>query len=164
MQKEEWEEIYRKYYRPVYAYALFLTGSWQDAQDLVQETFVRAFLAWEATGSVKAWLLTVLRNLYFNQQRQRKREVTDDGALIAGMHAEEKDGLTVMMENEERRQLFREIRRLPALMRNVLMESIWFEMNDAEIAALHGLTKENVRQIRRRAKQKLMERMKEEEV
>lgn len=163
MQREEWEKIYRAYYRPLYAYALFLTGSRQDAQDLVQETFVKAFLAWKNTGSVKAWLLTVLRNHYFNQQRQRKREVMDDGTFLAGMKAPGKDGLEQLMENEDRQLLVREIGKLPAIMRDVLTEGIWFGMEDAEIAELHGLTRENVRQIRMRAKRKLMERLKEEE-
>lgn len=66
MQRDGWEKIYLMYYRSLYAYALFLTGSRQDAPDLVQEAFMKAFLAWKNTGSVKAWLLTVLRNQYFN--------------------------------------------------------------------------------------------------
>lgn len=80
------------------------------------------------------------------------------------MKAREKDGLEQLIENKDWRQLVREIRRLPVIMRNVLAEGIWFGMEDAEIAELHGLPKGNVRQIRMRAKRKLMERLKEEDI
>ena len=41
------------------------------------------------------------------------------------------------------------------------MESVYFNMADEDIGKLHGWTKENVRKIRSRAKQKLIEQMKE---
>ena len=46
-------------------------------------------------------------------------------------------------------------------MKTVLIESVYFQMKDDEIAALHGLTPENVRKIRSRAKKKLLETIKE---
>ena len=57
--------------------------------------------------------------------------------------------------------LFQAILQLPIPMKTVLLESVYFQMKDDEIAALHGLTAENVRQIRSRAKKKLLERLKE---
>ena len=54
-----------------------------------------------------------------------------------------------------------EIQKLPIQMREVLMESVYFHMADEDIGKLHGWTKENVRKIRSRAKQKLIEQMKE---
>ena len=57
--------------------------------------------------------------------------------------------------------LFRAIQQLPPDMKTVLMESVYFQMKDDEIAALHGRTAENIRQIRSRAKKKLLELLKE---
>ena len=48
-------------------------------------------------------------------------------------------------------------------MREILIESVYLSMKDEEIAASHQTTKENVRQIRSRAKKKLIEFMKEVE-
>lgn len=58
----------------VYRFALRLTGSAADAEDLTQETFLRAFRAWDrfTPGTrAKSWLFTICRNTFL---RQRKRE------------------------------------------------------------------------------------------
>ncbi len=62
---------------------------------------------------------------------------------------------------EERRRLFLAIQKLPVRSKEILMESIYFHMDDAQIAREHRITQENVRQIRSRAKQKLIQIMEE---
>src|SRR5258708_26044179 len=58
-----------------FTYAMALTRNSFEAEDLVQETYVRAI---EAMGrlrehsNVKAWLYTILRNIRLNQVRQRR--------------------------------------------------------------------------------------------
>lgn len=161
MLHDEWKIIYETYYRPLYLYALSLTGSQQDAEDLLQETFVKAYLSYKDTGSMKCWLITVLRNEFLNLQRKRKKEILDEGKNLLERKVTEEDILSNLIEKEERRRLFYEIQKLPAKMKEVLMESVYFHMKDDEIGKLHGLTTENVRKIRSRAKQKLIEKMKE---
>ena len=70
-------ELYDLHARDVYRFALFLTGNPSTAQDLTSDTFVRA---WTARGSireatVRAYLLTVTRNLWRDQQRRDRRLV-----------------------------------------------------------------------------------------
>ena len=60
----------------LYRVALRLSGNPPDAQDLVQETMLRAYRAWAqyTTGTnAKGWLLTILRNLFINEYRRRSR-------------------------------------------------------------------------------------------
>ena len=64
--------------------------------------------------------------------------------------------LEKIIKEEERRRLFLAIQKLPVRSKEILMESIYFHMDDAQIAREHRITKENVRQIRSRAKQKLI--------
>lgn len=160
MLQDEWKLIYEMYYRPLYLYALSLARNRDDAEDLLQETFVKAFLSYEGGGSIKYWLITVLRNEFYNVQRKRKREVLEELVEDSEQSSGE-DILASFIEKEERRQLFLEIQKLPIQMREVLMESVYFHMADEDIGKLHGWTKENVRKIRSRAKQKLIEQMKE---
>ena len=160
MLQDEWKLIYETYYRALYLYALSLSGNRHDAEDLLQETFVKAFLSYEGGGSIKYWLITVLRNEFYTVQRKRKREVLEE-QIADREEASKEDILASFIEKEERRQLFMEIQKLPIQMREVLMESVYFHMEDSDIAKLHGWTKENVRKIRSRAKQKLIEQMKE---
>lgn len=160
MLQDEWKIIYDMYKKPLYLYALSLTGNTQDAEDLVQEAFVKAYLSYENTGSIKYWLVTVLRNEFYNLQRKRKKEILDDGNMLMQKISSE-DVLTDFLIKEERQRLFKEIRRLPEQMKEVLIESVYFQLKDTEISKLHGITCENVRKIRSRAKQKLIERMRE---
>jgi RNA polymerase sigma-70 factor (ECF subfamily) len=69
------------------AFAVSLCGNLDRADDLVQETLVKA---WSKLGSfvegtnLRAWLFTILRNIYYSEYRKRRREVADsDGAIAA---------------------------------------------------------------------------------
>ena len=60
----------------LYRIALRLTGSPQSAEELVQETYLRAFRSWRsyATGTnLAAWLATILRNIYLDEARRQSR-------------------------------------------------------------------------------------------
>ena len=158
MFKDEWKLIYEQFYKSLYLYALSLTGSRQDAEDLLQETFVKAYLSYENRGSIKYWLVVVLKNEFLQQQRKRKREILNNKSDILKTQQDVLEGL---IEQEERKQLFKEIQNLPSNMKEVLIESVYFQMSDSDIAKIHNITNENVRKIRSRAKQKLIEKMKE---
>lgn len=162
MEREEWKLIYQMYQKPLFLYALSLTKNIQDAEDLLQETFVKAFLSYESKGSLKFWLITVLKHEFLNLCRKRKREVLDDGEKKLGHEStDEKDMLEKVIEQEERRRLFYAIQELPESSKEILMESIYFHIDDEEIANMHGISRENVRKIRSRAKQRLIAMLKE---
>ena len=62
------------------AFALSLASHADHADDLVQETLMKAWNhqnSFQAGTNIKAWLFTILRNEYFSQLRKRKREVED---------------------------------------------------------------------------------------
>jgi RNA polymerase sigma-70 factor, ECF subfamily len=71
------------------AFAVSLSGQIDRADDLVQETLVKA---WRNLGSftegtnMRAWLFTILRNVYISDIRRRRREVQDtDGVFAEGV-------------------------------------------------------------------------------
>ncbi|MFD0705125.1 sigma-70 family RNA polymerase sigma factor [Alloscardovia venturai] len=60
----------------LYRFAMKLTNSPEDAQDLVQDTFERGFKnfdSFEQGTNFAAWMTTIERNLYFNQYQKAKR-------------------------------------------------------------------------------------------
>ena len=60
----------------LYRVALRLTGSSADADDLVQETVLKAYKSWDQYQpgtNAKGWLLTILRNSFINEYRRRSR-------------------------------------------------------------------------------------------
>lgn len=69
------------------AYAMSLTRNKSSADDLVQDTIVKAWTNIEkfAVGTnLQAWLFTILRNTYYSSMRKGRREVADP----EGIHAQ----------------------------------------------------------------------------
>ncbi len=69
------------------AFAISMARNSDRADDLVQETFARAWAhrsSFREGTNLKAWLFTILRNTYVNELRTRRREVSDrDGSYSA---------------------------------------------------------------------------------
>ncbi len=74
--KEEFERIALPYLSHLYTAAFYLTKDKAEAEDLVQETCLRAFRffdKFEPGTNCKAWLLSILRNLFINRYRQKRQ-------------------------------------------------------------------------------------------
>jgi len=71
------------------AFAVSLCGNFDRADDLVQETLLKAWQnldKFEEGTNLRAWLFTILRNGYFSELRKRRREVEDvDGKMTASL-------------------------------------------------------------------------------
>ena len=77
--KAEFERVALPQLSHLYTSAIYLTKDKAEAEDLVQMTYLRAFRFFDkfATGTnVRAWLLSILRNLFINRYRQKRREPT----------------------------------------------------------------------------------------
>ena len=68
------------------AFAISLSGNVDRADDLVQDTIVRALThvdRFEPGSNLQAWTFTILRNLFHSAYRKRRREVEDADGLHA---------------------------------------------------------------------------------
>ncbi len=77
--KAEFERVALPQLSHLYTSAIYFTKDKAEAEDLVQMTYLRAFRFFDkfATGTnVRAWLLSILRNLFINRYRQKRREPT----------------------------------------------------------------------------------------
>ncbi|WP_225993783.1 sigma-70 family RNA polymerase sigma factor [Actinomadura rudentiformis] len=93
-------ELYREYHRPLLTFVLRLTaGDRQWAEDVVQETMVRAWRSADrldaTTASLMPWLATVARRIVIDNRRHRdvRPPEVGDGALENVPMADEMDGL-----------------------------------------------------------------------
>jgi RNA polymerase sigma-70 factor (ECF subfamily) len=69
------------------AFAIALCGNADKADDLVQETLVRAIgglSSFTEGTNLMAWLITILRNAYYNERKKGRREVADPEGVMAG--------------------------------------------------------------------------------
>jgi len=75
--KVEFERVALPQLSHLYTSAFYLTKDKAEAEDLVQETYIRAlrfFDKFKPGTNCRAWLLTILRNLFINRYRQKRQE------------------------------------------------------------------------------------------
>jgi len=75
-QENEFARIALRYMDSVYSLALGMTRDATEAEDLVQDTYLRAcrfFDTFQRDTNFRAWLFTILRNIYINRYRRESR-------------------------------------------------------------------------------------------
>ncbi len=147
------EMIYQKYYKQLFLFAFSLSHNKEDAEDMVANTFVKAFLSYEE-GNLKAWLYVVLKNEFINLYKKKKKIISEDRINLN----EIEDSLNVLEEyilEDKKRWLYRQIYLLKDKEKQIMLLSIQEDLDDNTIANIVGLTIENVRVIKHRVKKKL---------
>ena len=113
----------------LYSYALILTRNHAEAEDLVQETYVRAIPAMgrlRADSNTKGWLFTILRNIWLNQLRKWRNgpqliEI-EFGVGIANCLIEpSKDSHDLYVSKLEAEQVRAAIQELPVDFREIIL-------------------------------------------
>lgn len=127
----------------VYRTALRLSGDPVEAEDLAQDTMLKAFRSWHQyqTGTnAKAWLLTILRNTFINQLRRTRQrpatvDVTEVEAYTVFRDVQEVDPAGAFFDRLVDDDVLRAIDALPVDFREVLVLSDVEGLTYAEIAA-----------------------------
>jgi len=137
-EKDAFEVIVKKYQVRAYRAALGWVGNGEDALDLSQDAFVKAFRAlkrYDRGRSFFAWFYVILRNTCFNFLRKRRQEQTVSLDYVpAGMVATEDEGKRA----ELKRQVWRAIASLPETTREVMILKYFEEMSYQAIAETVG--------------------------
>lgn len=149
------QQLYKIYQKPIYLYLYAMCHNAAVAEDLTQDTFVKALLSLPADHSnVKAWLYMVARNLYLNYRKSEKRNISWDELPYQEDIAID-NLLAEMICSEKKRLLFQGINKLSATKREVLQLQYFCGLSQKEIASVLGLSNANVRVLVLRAKREL---------
>jgi RNA polymerase sigma-70 factor (ECF subfamily) len=159
--REAFAELYRRYQRSVYGFALQMTAARELAEDVTQEVFMVLMRDPEGfdekRGSLKAFLLGITRNHVLRRLRQDRSLVSIENADAQSIPVDgEKD---FMIQSESIREMRRAILRLPAHYREVVVLCELQELSYAEAAAVLGCAVGTVRSRLHRARQMLTERL-----
>src|SRR5262245_58911002 len=131
-------ELYERYYPEVYRFALFLTGDTARAEDLTADTFVRAWTARDRIRqeTVRAYLLTIARNLFRDHLRTAQQHVAIDERL-----QDDSPMADVQVERASALQQVRaRLRHVARGDRRALLLYVVREMSYAEIASALGVS------------------------
>ena len=152
----DFEEIYRAYFADVYRYALALSGNPNMAEEVTQETFVRALTAidsFRGECQLRIWLCRIARNQYLSLCRRRKRSAEAPGEVESGGVEEG------FADRETARLLHRLLHALPEPYKEVFSLRTFGELPFGQIGELFGKTESWARVTYFRARQKLREAM-----
>lgn len=144
------EQTVRAYSAELYRYAYWLCRDRFVAEDLVQEVFARAWRAWGSLkndGSLKAWLMTILRNEHARLYERRQVERVD--VELDELEIADHDGPQSLHE------LGQLLEQLPESLREPLILQVLGGYSCAEIAALLETTEGAVMTRLTRARQAL---------
>jgi RNA polymerase sigma-70 factor (ECF subfamily) len=152
------EELVRRYQRPVLAIARRFARDEDDAEDLAQRAFINASqraASWRG-GSFKSWLFRIVVNLAKNHLRDTAR--FDRGEDSSSEHPPVEASAEHRIEAAQRSRALREaVARLPRRQREVLLLRIDGDLPFAEIARTLGITEVNAKVNFHHAVQKLKE-------
>ena len=137
--RERFEQTVLPHLDAAYNLARWLTRNEQDAQDVTQEAFLRAFRFFEGYqgGNMRAWLLTIVRNTCYTWLRQNRppdsAEVFDEE-----IHSNELPGGAdpelQVLANADKATVHRALEELPRIFREVLVLRELEGMSYKEIA------------------------------
>lgn len=145
---ETFEEIALPYLNAVYRAAVALCGQRQEADDLVQDTFLKAFERFELFQpgtNCKAWLLQILRNIRIDRLRRKKiagQALPLEEEIIA---ERSHDNETIwsnaedLIENFSDEQVIRALRELPEDQRLTLFLIDVEQLSQKEVAEITGV-------------------------
>lgn len=151
----------------VYRVALRLAGEEAQAEDLVQETMLKAFRAWHQYRpgtNLRAWLFTILRNTFINQYRRTKRagpqvDVTAIEAHTVFGEVQDVDPEGTFFERIVDDEVLRAIDALPDEFREALVLSDVEGLRYAEIAEITNVPIGTVKSRIFRARQALQRQL-----
>ncbi len=147
------EQLYDAYYHELYIYVYSLCKSHSAAEDILQETFLKAILSLPEThGNMRAWLYRVARNLTFNLMKRDKYRAE---SKLEPPITQEDEPLEKLLRNETYQVLYEGIANLSKVKKEVLVMQYFSQLSLKEIAVIIHISPENVRVIASRARKEL---------
>ncbi len=151
--REAFAELYRSLVDSVFRYLYWNTGSYEDAEDLAEEVFVRALLKMgsydPARGPLKAWIFRIAHNLLVDYQRKRSRRGQEE--LHERLEDDSKP-VPQRVEEKERSEALRGcLQGLPAAQRQVITMKYFAGMSNAEVAKALGRSEGAINALQHRA-------------
>lgn len=155
--KRRFDALARQYADDLFRFGVWMCGDHALANDLVQETFVRAWKALDSlrdAGAAKSWLITILRREYARTFERKVPPITDiDNVVVAEASEQSPEDRT------ERDMLRKAMLELEDKYSEPLVLQAVMGLSIAEIAAQLDLTESAVMTRVFRAREKLREKL-----
>jgi RNA polymerase sigma-70 factor (ECF subfamily) len=149
----DFHNLFERHSQDVFRFTLYLSGNPSLAEEITQETFVRAWVTSSEIrgGTVRAYLLTIARNLFLAEKKRRARQVDLDDNLI-----DPKPGPQAVAEDRmELDAVLEALQAIPEIDRSALLMHVQDGLPYAAIATALGLSIAAIKVRIHRARNKL---------
>jgi RNA polymerase sigma-70 factor (ECF subfamily) len=153
-----WEPIMLAHQEPVFRFAYLLLGDPDEAEDITQETFLRAYYHlghFDITRPLRPWLLSITANLSRNRRRSASRYLN---AISRAFHIETRTSPNIEERSEleqDSRQLWKAVRRLSTDDQQVIYLRFFLDLTVAEVAQALDVAEGTVKSRLNRALERL---------
>jgi len=155
------EQVFEQYYPRVYRFALALCRDAALAEELAQQTFLKALQSIEKFRGecrLEVWLCQIAKHEYYAHSRRARRDAEPPFVPDAAI-----EPVQELIRREEARRIHRALHLLDEPYKEVFSLRVFGELPFAEIAQLFGKTESWARVTYYRAKLKIQEAVKEDE-
>ena len=161
MAEESFDQIYQRYFDPVYRYALSLSGDPHAAEEITQETFFRALRSlksYRGESSLKSWLFAIARNTWITACRKKQPLPLEEADGVQAADADPEEALLI---RDEVLRVHRLVHGLPEPYREIFTLRTLGQLSFRDIGELFGKSENWACVIYHRARAKVRERMEE---
>ena len=157
--KEAFGYLYDHYFIQINKYLLVRTDTQEDAEDMTEKVFMKAWEHLPNFGGKKkeynfrAWLFRIAHNTLIDHYRTRKQLIPLESVSQTGTAAGEPGGITI--KNEDSRRIIQAIKRLDDTSQKVIVSRFISDLSHKETALSMGISENNVRVIQYRALKKI---------
>lgn len=163
--KAAWEAVMRLHQEPVFRFAYLLVGDQDEAEDIAQETFLRAYRAFtrfDPERALRPWLLSITANLSRNSRRSLGRYMAALNRLFQ-VDDREVEGIEERsLRREEDQVVWKAIQSLSGIDRQVIYLRYFVELPVDEVAQVTGVASGTVKSRLHRSLKRLRDVLEQE--
>jgi RNA polymerase sigma-70 factor, ECF subfamily len=161
--KKRINDWYSYYSNDIFRYAFFMIGERDQAKDILQETFIRAFIKYETFDGMnpKGWLFRIARNLTIDYIRKRK-PISYLFNFMPNLKSTEKNPEEIVILNEIERLLYKSLNKIKLQYKDVIILRKIKGFSIAETAQILGWSENKVKVNLHRGMQTLKKELEKE--
>ncbi|MBR5655176.1 MAG: RNA polymerase sigma factor [Prevotella sp.] len=160
MEASSFKQRFMPHWRHLFWTAWRLTGNTQDAEDLVQEAFLKLWTKRENLGDInndEAYLTTFLTNMFRDQHRRKHLDMADSPPETLAI-TDGNNLMTQLEARDESEQVNLLIKQLPKQQQRILMMHAVDNLSASEIENETGLSAVNIRSLLSRARKNIKQK------
>ncbi len=155
MPLQSFEDVYKIYFKRIYAFLYKLTSDSDISEEMAQETFYQAFVSfhrYDGSCEMFTWLAAIAKNVFFKYLRKKKLHTLNIELLVEPRAGEESDPEAILQRKHLASYVNECVQRLPQKYRDVVFLRIYAQLPFSQISDILGITENSAKVVYYRAK------------